>query len=290
MDVLLSLGAAVLLGAADFAGGIATRRSGVISVMLLSRIVGVCVLLPLAWTQPGWRFIPGDLGWGALAGLAGGAGLAVLYSGLATSEMAVTAPVTAVIAAMVPVVTGLLLGDRPARLTMAGIVLAMVGIAFVSRKARSSSPSRGPVAVDRKSNRALFLGVVAGLAIGAFYVLLSRVSEESGLWPLAAARSAALGLFMLLAVLKGVPAPLSRALGPMALAAAVLDLLGTILFLFATHEGSLAIVGFLTSLYPASTVLLAVLFLGERLSRARVVGLSFAVDGACLITMTSIGK
>ena len=153
MAVLLSLGAAVLLGAADFAGGLATRRSGVIPVMLLSRIVGICVLLPLAWLQPAWWFRPADLGWGALAGLPGGAGLAVLYAGLATSDMAVIAPVSAVIAAVVPVVAGLTFGERPGHLPMAGIVLAMVGIGIVSRPARLRSlswasvcPGQGPSA------------------------------------------------------------------------------------------------------------------------------------------------
>ena len=283
MAFILAVSAAGILGVADFFGGMATKRASVIPIMILSRAIGVVVLaLALVIFPAGLR--SADLAWGVAAGLAGGIGIALLYRGLAIGVMGVVAPVTAVISASLPVIAGLAFGDRPSLLALTGVGIALLAILLISQQ-----PTRKGVLEDRRAasralrQRGLGIALASGVAIGAFYILLSRTTSHSGLWPLAAARLAALGLFLMIGAATRVRLLPRGDVLLVASAAAVLDVLGTILFLFSVYRGPLALVAVLTSLYPASTVLLAALVLGERLSASRTAGLVCATVAVALI-------
>lgn len=279
MVVLLALCSALVYGAADFSGGLATRRAGALAVVAVSQLAGlagVLLLLPLL----GGSATTGDLLWGAAAGLAGGIGLAVFYRALADGVMSVVAPVTAVCAAAVPVLIGIGLGERLGLAAVGGIALALVAIGLVA--ANGDRPT-----VRSVRDAGLVPALAAGTAFGCFFVLLDQPGSTSGMWPLVGARIASVTLVVLLArgALRTLAVP--RAVLPLAALAGVLDMAANALFLLATREGLLAIAGLLVSLYPVSTVLLAQVVLRERLARAQVTGLLAATVAVALIALPS---
>ncbi len=274
MAIVLALAAAAVYGAADFFGGIASRRSAAVAVVVLSQLAGI-VVLGVAWLALPGRFYPGDLLWGALAGLGGGVGIVALYAALAVGRMGVVSPITAVVGASVPVVAGLAQGERPAAAALAGVVCAFVAVALVSANAETKTISlREP---------GLLLALLSGLGIGLLYVCLAHGHADAGLARLAIARVASLALMVAYAgVRRESLRPASGAL-PMILLAGALDMGANVLYVLATGRGLLAIVAVLTSLYPASTVFLAFAFLRERLSGTQWAGVGLAACGVVLI-------
>ncbi|MGY1738862.1 EamA family transporter [Geodermatophilus sp. SYSU D00684] len=278
MAMVLALASAVVYGMADFCGGIASRRAAAAAVVALSQAAGlVAVVLLLPWL--GGSPTPADLGWGAAAGVAGGAGLLLFYRSLATGVMSVVAPVTAVSAAALPVVGGLLLGERIGVLAALGILLALVAVVLVAAEGGLSSlrtarpASMGPA-------------LAAGAGFGLFFVLLDRTGEDSGLSPLLAARVVSVLLIGGLALASGRSLLVSRRVLPVVVLAGVADMTANALFLVATQVGEqLAITGVLASLYPASTVVLAQVVLRERLAGAQQAGLAVAAAAVVLIAL-----
>ena len=277
MVVVLALSSALVYGAADFCGGLATRRAPALAVVALSQLAGLVallLLLPLLGGAP----TPGDVAWGAVAGLAGGVGLAVFYRALADGVMSVVAPVTAVCAAAVPVLAGLAFRERLSPPAVLGIVLALVAIALVA--AEGTRPS-----LRAARQAGVGAALVAGAAFGLFFVLLDQPSEGSGLWPLVGARLASLALVVLLTRVRRGSLAVGRTGVPLVLLAGVLDMAANALFLLAAREGLLAVAGVLASLYPLSTVLLAQTVLRERLLPSQVTGLAAAVAAVALIAV-----
>ena len=278
MAVVLALASAVVYGAADFLGGLASRRTSVFGVVAMSQLVGlVALVLLLPWL--GGPVGPADLGWGAAAGFAGAAGLVVFFRALAGGVMSVIAPVTAVTAAAVPVLVGLLTGNRIGPWAAAGIALALAAVVLVSAEGGLSELRRArPASVAP--------ALVAGAAFGLFFVLLDGTSQTSGLTPLVAARIASVALVVVVAMGGRRSLRVTRAAFPLVALSGVGDMTANALFLLATQqEGQLAITGVLVSLYPVTTVLLAQALLRERLVGAQLAGLVAAVAAVVLITL-----
>jgi uncharacterized membrane protein len=277
--VVLALASAVVYGAADFLGGLASRKTSVFGVVALSQVVGLAALLALLpWL--GGPVGADDLAWGAAAGLAGAAGLVLFFRTLARGVMSVIAPVTAVTAAAVPVLVGLLGGDRIGPGAAVGIVLALAAVVLVSADGglsalRAARPASLPPAL------------AAGSAFGLFFVLLDRTSADVGLTPLVIARIASVALVVVLALAARRSLRVTRPALPLVAVSGVGDMTANALFLLATQaDGQLAITGVLASLYPVSTVVLAQLLLRERLVGAQVAGLGAAVAAVVLITLS----
>jgi uncharacterized membrane protein len=276
--VVLALASAVVYGAADFLGGLASRKTSVFGVVALSQLVGLAALLALLpWL--GGPVGADDLAWGAAAGLAGAAGLVLFFRTLARGVMSVIAPVTAVTAAAVPVLVGLLGGDRIGPWAAAGIILALAAVVLVS--------AEGGLSALRTARPAtLAPALAAGSAFGLFFVLLDRTSGDSGLTPLVTARLASVGLVVVLALAARQSVRVTRPALPLVAFSGVGDMTANALFLLATQaDGQLAITGVLASLYPVSTVVLAQLLLRERLVGAQMAGLGTAVAAVVLITL-----
>jgi drug/metabolite transporter (DMT)-like permease len=278
MAILLALASAVVYGTSDFLGGLASRRSSVFGVVALSQVTGLAALLVLLpWL--GGPVTAADLAWGAAAGLAGAAGLVVFFRTLAHGVMSVVAPVTAVTAAAVPVLIGLLEGDRIGPWAAAGIALALVAVVLVSAEG-------GLSALRAARPASLTPALVAGTAFGLFFVLLDRTSDEAGVTPLVTARLASVALVVVIAAAGRQSLRVGRAGLPLVLLSGVGDMTANALFLLATQQGGqLAIVGVLASLYPVSTVVLAQGLLRERLVPAQLAGLLFAAAAVVLITL-----
>jgi len=276
--VVLALSSAVVYGASDFLGGLASRRTSVFGVVALSQVVGLAALLVLLpWL--GGPVDAADLGWGAAAGLAGAAGLVVFFRTLAGGVMSVVAPVTAVTAAAVPVLVGLAGGDRIGAWAGVGITLALVAVVLVSAES-------GLSALRAARPAALAPALLAGSMFGLFFVLLDRTSADAGLTPLVTARIASVTLVVLIALAGQQSLRVTRSALPLVAVSGMGDMAANALFLLATQaDGQLAITGVLASLYPVSTVVLAQVVLRERLVGAQVAGLLAAATAVVLITL-----
>jgi drug/metabolite transporter (DMT)-like permease len=276
--VVLALASAIVYGAADFLGGLASRKTSVFGVVALSQVVGLLALLALLpWL--GGPVDVADLAWGAASGLAGAAGLVVFFRTLARGVMSVIAPVTAVTAAAVPVLVGLLGGDTIGTWAAIGIALALVAVVLVSAEG-------GLTALRAARPSALAPALLAGSMFGLFFVLLDRTSSEAGLTPLVTARLASVTLVVLIALAGRQSLRVTRPALPLVAVSGVGDMTANALFLLATQaDGQLAITGVLASLYPVSTVVLAQVVLRERLVGAQLAGLMSAVAAVVLITL-----
>lgn len=308
MSYLLALGSAVLYGAADFLGGLASRRASTLVIVVVVQAAGLLPLLVLLPFLPGALSRP-DVLWGAAAGLAGSAGVGLLYRALAIGTMSIVAPTTAVCAVVLPVAIDAAGGERLAVGTWLGIGLALAAIVLVSQHDATSPPAFAPGVAESPggseavlpsrppdtwnvvaSPRApgalppgLALAFVSGVAIGLFFVALARTSPGAGLWPLLVSRSVSLVLFSAGVLARGQSMRLPRDVRRVALACGVLDMLANALYLVATRGGPLSVVVTLASLYPASTVVLARLVIGERLSRRQTAGVVCALVAVVLI-------
>jgi uncharacterized membrane protein len=279
----LALASAALYGAADFLGGLGARRTNTIAVVAVSQLVGLMLLaVMLVWlpdADPGTR----DLLWGGAAGLAGGVGVALLYRALAIGRMAVVAPTTAVCAVAIPVTASMLLGERPSAGRLAGMGLAIVAIVLVSQQRPVAGEAGDHPLMNRRMPLGLGLALMSGVAIGFFFLALARTAATAGFWPLLAARVMSVGLFAVSAAVGGRSLRMAAPVAAIVIAAGVVDMIANALYLIATRYGSLSVVVTLSSLYPASTVILARVILGERLSALQGVGIACALIAAVLI-------
>ena len=293
LAIILALASAITYGCSDFAAGLASRSAAVIQVSLVASMasgVVVAVALPFAASP-----LPGAaaLAWGAVAGLGGTLGALALYVGFRHAAFSVAGPISAVGAAGFSVLAGLLFGERPTALALAGIVLALPAILGVSASAVSAGePVAETAAASRISGSGRpWAGVAFGLVAGAFFALLfiglNRAGSGSGLWPVAATQVSEMVVALAAAVAtRNVGLPAGRP-GLLAAVTGLAGAVGTILFFFASHDGFLTITSVLTSLYPAVTIVLARVMLGERLTRMRLAGLALA--GACVALIAAGG-
>jgi drug/metabolite transporter (DMT)-like permease len=276
--ILLAGLSALMYGAGDFCGGLASRRAPLFTVLLFSQLVGLLVAAAAALALHQALPSASDLLWGAAAGVCGAAGLAALYRALATTLVAVASPVAAVAGAAIPLLLGLVLGERPGTLAWVGIGMAVPAIVLLAA-GPAGHPRRGIV------RSAALLGLAAGLGFGLFFFAISRTSRASGLWPLAAARCATITLVLCAALLKRQSLRPSRGGFLIVLLCGALDMGANIAFLLASRMGLLSITAVVTSLYPGPTVILALLVFRERLTVLRVLGLTLALAGVALISV-----
>jgi drug/metabolite transporter (DMT)-like permease len=293
MLVVLALVSAATYGAADFLGGLASRRAGAIAIVVVSQCAGLLSLLVVLPFLPAASPAASDWLWGAAAGVTGGTGVALLYRALAITSMAIAAPITAVCAVTLPVAVSMALGERPGTGPLAGIALALASIVLVSQQdTRDSSPAEGstPLVAQGFSpvhhSSGIATALASGVAIGLFFLAVAQMRPEAGLWPLIAARGVSVSLFAAMAVMTKRSLRMPPSVIRIAVAGGVLDMLANVLYLVASRYGPLSIVVTLSSLYPAGTVLLARTVLGERLSWPQVIGIICALVAVVLIVGT----
>lgn len=275
MALLLALGSGMSFGAADFAGGLAAKRSPAVSVTLVSQAVGVVVLVLLMGLLPG-RPSMAAVTTGALAGVAGALSLVAYLRALALGPMGVVAPLASVAGVIVPVAAGIALGERPTTLATVGIVLGIVAVAVVAagrRVERHAVMSTGPL-----------LALLGGAGFGVFFVLLDRTPDGSGLWPFVGARTSSLVMLGIIVAVSRSGLPSRDAL-PLVAVSGGLDMLANILFLLATRSGLLTIAALLTSMYPIVVVVLARHLLAERLGRHQQVAVALSLAAIAVITV-----
>lgn len=272
----LALLAAISWGAADYVAGTAARKSSALRIVVGSHMVGMVALTALSPLIESSADLS-DLVWGASGGMGGGLGTLLLYRGLAVGRMGVVAPVTAALAAAVPVLVGLLGGDVIGNLGLLGIGLAFPAVLLVAM----APEDQGPVGTANSFGTwihqpGLVYALIGGLGFGLFYVCLDRTGGDTGVWPLLAARVASVAMLGAAAIAAERRLLPSVEVRGATVLAGVLDVTAAVLFLLATRQGALAIASILTSMYPATTVLLAVVLLRERCSTPQLVGMALS--------------
>lgn len=245
-------------------------------VVLVSQFVGMLVALGLALVRAESLPLPADLAWSVLGGLTGGIGITALYRGLAVGRMGVVAPVTGVIAALIPVAAGIVLEGVPPPLVLLGIVLAIAAVVLVSRVREEGS---GPSGLGH--------ALLAGLAIGAFSVCVAQISDGHAFGPLVVIRGAEALLVAGAVLVTRSPWRPEGRLVPAIAAVGVLDMVGNGAFILAVQAGALAVAAVLSSLYPVTTVILAALVLHERVTRVHALGIALAVTAIACIAVGS---
>ncbi|WP_185746755.1 MULTISPECIES: EamA family transporter [Mycolicibacter] len=274
----LALLSAAGFGFSDFAGGLAARRVPALRVVLVSYPVALMLLGTLA-IAVGGPIPPGAIGWGLASGLALGLGGWWFYAALGSGPIAVVSPVSAVLTAGVPVVIGVLQGERPGTVAAAGIVLALVAVALVSRQATDED-----IRPHRFTRKVAWLTVGAGVAFGLDFVFIHEAPADSGLWPLAFARVAAAVLVVTAATGAGELRVPTGATLRLALLAGLADTGANVAMLLALRGSELSLASVLISLFPAVTVVLAIVVLRERVHRGQLVGMVAAVVSVAMIT------
>jgi drug/metabolite transporter (DMT)-like permease len=280
LAIVLAAISGLIWGAGDFSGGKATQRMPALASVALSKAAALPVLALYLVLIPGTPTFA-SLGWGALGGLFGGAALVVFYRALSAGAMAVVAPVSAVTAALVPLVIGLIIEATPGPLALVGAGCAIVAIALVSMAPHSEAP----VAATKKL---VFFALIAGAGFGLFFVFLNRAGDAAGghggLWPVLGAQLAALVLCGGLASRVKAARQMPRGIVIVwVIIAGVFDMTANALYLLAARDGLLSIVAPISSLYPISTVILAMLIDRERMRPVQLAGLGLAATALVLV-------
>jgi drug/metabolite transporter (DMT)-like permease len=246
-------------------------------VVLVSYPVALVLLLVLALIVGG-DISHGAMVWGGLCGLSQAFGIWWFYAALGSGPISVVSPLTAILVAAIPVGVGLALGERPGAIAGVGVLLALVAVVLVSREATDKD-----VTPHRFTTKVAWLTVGAGIAFGLNFVLIAQAPPEANLWPLVFARLAATLVVLGIAAVSGNMAVPSGQPLQLALLAAVLDVGANIAMLMALQASLLSLAGVLMSLYPAATVLLAIVVLRERVTRWQAVGMVLALAAVAMI-------
>lgn len=278
MSILLSLLSAGCYGGGDFLGGRASKDAPTVLVLLVVQIsagVGALVAVLIAADAP----IAHDLVLGGCAGLASSVGLGLLYRGLAVGRMGVVAPVTAAVAAVVPVGWGILTGERPGTVVWIGVVVAIVAAILIGRE-RDETAGRSLPSVA--------IAIGAGTGLGISFTCYAATDTASGMWPLLSARlvgALVVGAVVAVLVRRGGPMVIIGMARRFAVVAGIADVTATVLLLLAVRAGLAVVVAPLTALAPAFTVVLAWKVLHEPVGRVQLAGLVLALVGVVLITV-----
>jgi len=278
---IIGLASALVYGLSDFLGGLASRRMRPLVAVEVTFVVATAIALTAVLVeQPVWS--ARDLLLGLAAGVAGALGTWTFYACLAIGPMSVLSPVVAVLNAVLPAVVGFAVGERLGALGLVGVAAVVVAAALLGVSRQSDG--------SRLSARALLLAIGAGVGFAAYFTLIHFTAPESGLVPLVGdylAGTVLVAVVLLVLRWRRGPAELAG-LGrnratTAAVLAGVLLAIANILLVIGLHLGDLAVMSVLSALYPASTVLLALWFLRERLSAWQWIGVVLGIGGTAAI-------
>jgi drug/metabolite transporter (DMT)-like permease len=276
--VVFGIASAIAWGSGDFGGGWASRRAPVLGISLIVQVVGVLLYVGLAILARETSLVPATIAISVAAGVVVTVGIIGLYQGLAVGRMGVVAPVTGLIAALLPVTAGIVRDGLPATPVLAGIVLALVAVVFVSRVPGQSGSRSG-----------IELAIVAGVGIGLFNILAGELPDGQVFGPLVVIKVAAATVIAAALVVGRRAWRMPPRLVAIALAVGVFDMIGNACYVLAAQSGRLDVAATLSSLYPVTTILLAVAFLGERVTRSHAMGVAAAIAAIALIGAGSAG-
>ena len=314
LAVLLALAAAAGYGGSDYAAGLAARRASVVRVTVLAEVTSAALLLCVVPFISSQAPSLASVLWGIAAGASGVAGAMALYLGFRHAAFSVASSVSAVGSAAFSVLAGVVLGEQPGALSLAGIALALPAIVAVSAPASRQAPEvalprqhgQGPVTEERgleppggsrgvappgqqRHAVGVGLGLAAGAGFGMFFIGLNEAGSVTDLWPIVISQVAAMVTVTCVAAsTRDLRLP-PRGARRLSVMTGAIGATGTTMFFLSTHHGLLAVTAVITALYPAMTILLARVLSGERLTALRIIGLSLAAASVALIAAGGTG-
>ena len=278
LSILYGIASALSWGAGDFAGGLSSRKVGAYRAVFYADFFGLLVLIAAYFiypeTLPGARVI-----WvSAIGGMLSSIGLLVLYYSLTKGLMSIAAPVSALFAAILPVIVGSITEGLPGLFQLIGFVLALAAVWLISQ-------GDGSFHISRLSD--LRLPILAGLGFGCYFIFLHSATQNTTaiLWPMITSRIAGTLLVLAFVLVRREPLSVPRGAWDVVLINATLDLAGNFFYLLASRAGRLDIAAVLSSLYPGATVILAWLLLKERITRWQIAGILLALGAITLFTL-----
>jgi drug/metabolite transporter (DMT)-like permease len=272
----LGLLSAATWGGSDFVGGLGARRAPALLVVASGHIVSFLLLfafcLGIRLALPGSPY----LFYAALGGFEGSIALAVFYRALAMGAMGLTAALTGLLTALIPVLFSLIHDGLPTPITAVGLAMGLIAIWLITRSPAVRDATTPPTA--------LLLGALAGIGFGTQLILFKFASPGGILWTMTSARAAG-SVAMILVLLILPPKAKWRGFWLAGIAAGALDTIGNLFYLRATQVGRLDVAALVCSLYPAGTILLAALVLREWPSRRQFAGIALALAAVALLSV-----
>jgi drug/metabolite transporter (DMT)-like permease len=282
LSILYGILSAGTWGTADFIGGLASKRTSPYRVLFLAEIAGLIPFIVIALVIRETVPPAADMLLGAASSLVGLGGLLLLYRALASGQMTIAAPVSALFAALIPVVFGLFTLGIPSPATLTGFALAFLAVWFISQTdpGNWSSPLKGMLNIGD-----LRLPLLSGLFFGLYFLIIHRATLHAFFWPLVAARLTGFLAFGIYALVTHQPAFPPREVWGLCLVNGIIDIAGNGFYVLAAQAGRIDVAAVLSSLYPASTVLLAWIILKERLTWLQTAGVLLAFVAIVLFTL-----
>jgi drug/metabolite transporter (DMT)-like permease len=275
-----SVASFMLWGTADFAGGYGSRKTNAFVLTAFAHICAFAVMLGIAWTESGVFPDRSSVFWALAAGAVGGVSLALFYRALASGQMGLSAPISAILAAGIPTLADIALEGAPSRWSVGGIVLAIVAIWLITRPETAGGQHRDN---DRSGRpQGVAMAALAGVGFAGFYLCIHQAAGSPA-WIAVIARAASFTVTAVAVVATRAPLRIDRRGVALGALAGVFDISANVLFIYASHLGRLDEAVVITSLYPAMTVVLARIFLKEHFSRWRLVGLLAALAAVPMI-------
>lgn len=275
--ILFGLASALTWGAADFGGGIASKRSTPYAVVFWGDLVGMLAVAVIAiWLGdplPDWR----GVGFSLLSSICGASGIIMLYYALANGRMSIAAPVSALMAAVIPVAVGFVTVGLPDALTMLGVILALASIWLVASTERD-----GRLHLHWADVR---LPLYAGILFGLFFIFMHQAAVESVLWPAVILRLSSASLLALAAFVTRNSLSIVRPHWWLVVFIGIFDVAGNVFYILSAQTGRLDIAAVIGSLYPGATVALAWFFLKEKISVSQMLGIVLALTAIVLISI-----
>lgn len=248
-------------------------------VVIVSYPLALIVLFAMALGTGGTISTPAVV-WGALCGVCQGLAIWWFYAALGSGPISVISPLTAILAAGLPLGIGLALGERPGAVAAVGAALALVAVVLVSREATDED-----VRPHRFTRTVAWLTAGAGLGFGLNFVLLAQAPHDARLWPLVFGRTVATVIVFVAATFTGNLRPPQGFPLKLAVTAAVFDVVANVTQLLALQSSMLSLASVLMSLYPAFTVVLAIIVLRERVTGWQRVGMVLALAAVAMISI-----
>lgn len=278
ISIFLGLTSALAWGAADFTGGLASRKTGAFRTAFYGELIGIAIIFVVALIIP--QSFPIWSNWllAMTAGALGTSGLLLLYHSMTKGLMSIAGPVSALLAAVLPVVVGSFTEGIPGILTWIGFAFALAAIWFISQ-------SRAGVKDILTHISDLRLPLLAGIGFGSYFVLMHAATRASTYWPMVASRLGGILILVIFMTFRKESWRVNPAAIGIIVLNGVLDIGGNLFFILAGQVGRLDIAAVVSSLYPGSTVLLAWIILKERLSRTQWIGIAAALIAIVLFTL-----
>jgi drug/metabolite transporter (DMT)-like permease len=278
LSIIYGLISASSWGAADFTGGLASRKTGAYRTVFYGEVAGIFLLFVVVTSvhEPTPSFRVWFLAFSA--GILGTTGLLLLYHSMTLGLMSIATPVSALLAAVVPVLIGIFIEGLPKLTTIIGFGFALLAVWLISQGANGIKNILAHFA-DLK------LPLLAGIGFGLYFVIMHEATQTATYWPMVISRIGGMIIILVYMYLSHVSWKVDKAAWPLIVFNGILDVGGNFFFILAGQAGRLDVAAILSSLFPASTVLLAALILKERVSRSQMTGIILALSAIVFMTM-----